>query len=186
MHFVIIPGIANSDQAHWQSIWEAEWGASASRIDVASWERPELDDWCLAIHRAVRAAGPSAVLIAHSLGCLAATQWAAANSSASSALFLVCPPDPHGPSFPRELASFAVVDAQPVHTPGLVISSDNDQFCTPERAEQLALGWGLPLISVGPVGHINSASGLGRWEDGRALLTAFTAGLAAPSVRAQP
>ena len=61
MHFVIIPGIDNSDQAHWQSIWETEWGASAARIDVASWERPELDDWCLAIDRAVRAAGPSAV-----------------------------------------------------------------------------------------------------------------------------
>ena len=74
---------------------------------------------------------------------------------------------------------------QCAHTPGLVVSSDNDQFCTPERAEQLARGWGLPLISVGPVGHINSASDLGRWEDA-ALLTAFTAGLAAPSVRAQP
>ena len=186
MHFVIIPGIDNSDQAHWQSIWETEWGASASRIDVASWERPELEDWCLAIARAVRKAGPSAVLVAHSLGCLAATRWAAGDPSASRGLFLVCPPDPLGPSFPRELASFAAVGAQPVQTPGLVVSSSNDQFCTPELAEQLAQGWELPLISVGPLGHINSASGLGRWEDGRALLTAFTAGLTAPSIPAQP
>ena len=26
MQFVIVPGIDNSDEQHWQSIWEAEWG----------------------------------------------------------------------------------------------------------------------------------------------------------------
>jgi predicted alpha/beta hydrolase family esterase len=25
MQFVIVPGIDNSDEQHWQSIWEAEW-----------------------------------------------------------------------------------------------------------------------------------------------------------------
>jgi hypothetical protein len=33
---------------------------------------------------------------------------------------------------------------------------------------------------VGQLGHINSSSGIGRWDFGRALLTAFTAGLMVP------
>jgi predicted alpha/beta hydrolase family esterase len=37
----------------------------------------------------------------------------------------------------------------------------------------------LPRVSAGHVGHVNSASGLGRWDTGHALLTAFTAGLRA-------
>lgn len=67
MHFVIAPGIDNSDEQHWQSIWEAEWGSAATRIAVASWNSPELDDWVGAIERAVRMAQtPDVVLVAHS------------------------------------------------------------------------------------------------------------------------
>lgn len=78
MHYVTIPGIDGSDHEHWQSIWEAEWGQRASRISVLSWSLPELDDWCDAIDRAVLQVGsPGAVLVAHSLGCLAAARWTA-------------------------------------------------------------------------------------------------------------
>jgi predicted alpha/beta hydrolase family esterase len=40
----------------------------------------------------------------------------------------------------------------------------------------MASGWHLDRVSVGRAGHISSASGLGSWDFGRALLTAFTAG----------
>ena len=76
MHYVTIPGIDGSDHEHWQSIWEAEWDQRASRISVSSWAAPELDDWCDAIDRAVQRAGSAGtVLVAHSLGCLAAARW---------------------------------------------------------------------------------------------------------------
>jgi uncharacterized protein len=61
--------------------------------------------------------------------------------------------------------------------PGLLVSGDDDPYCSPEVAEDLAAIWGVPRIGVGPFGHLNSASGLGRWGTGRDLLTAFTAGL---------
>jgi predicted alpha/beta hydrolase family esterase len=62
-------GIDNSDQHHWQTIWEAEWGPAATRIAVASWTSPDLDDWVGAIERAVRMTGtPDVVLVAHSGG----------------------------------------------------------------------------------------------------------------------
>jgi len=35
---------------------------------------------------------------------------------------------------------------------------------------QFARAWGSRLVDVGPKGHINSASGLGMWPEGFALV----------------
>jgi predicted alpha/beta hydrolase family esterase len=177
MQVVIVPGIDNSDAEHWQSIWQAEWGGSASRIEVGSWSFPQLDDWDEAIDRAVRRAGArEVVLLAHSLGCLAASRWCAARQRDIRGLFLVAPPDPAGASFPAAASTFTRLQPEPVGVPGLVVSSANDPYCTPDVARQLARGWGVPRIDIGPYGHLNVASGVGRWELGRMLFTAFTAG----------
>ncbi|MFI6732775.1 RBBP9/YdeN family alpha/beta hydrolase [Nonomuraea sp. NPDC050451] len=177
MRYVIIPGINGSDEHHWQTLWQAEWGACASRISPSSWDEPELDDWCRAIDRAVDE-HPSAdvVLVAHSLGCLAAACWVARHQPDIRGVLLVAPPDNTGPNFPAEAPTFATVDATPLHVPGLVISSDDDPYCSAEVALRLAADWGLQHVGVGLAGHINSASRLGRWDSGHALLTAFTAG----------
>ena len=180
MHYVTIPGIDGSDQEHWQSIWEAEWDQRASRISVSSWAAPELDDWCDAIDRAVRRAGSAGtVLVAHSLGCLAAARWSARRRPGVAGVFLVAPPDPGGALCPAAAATFAATAEGPLDVAGLIVSSDNDPYCGTEVADRLAHDWGLPRVSAGHVGHVNSASGLGRWDTGHALLTAFTAGLRA-------
>jgi predicted alpha/beta hydrolase family esterase len=180
MHYVTIPGIDGSDHEHWQSIWEAEWGQRASRISVSSWTRPELGDWCDAIDRAVaQARSPGTVLVAHSLGCLAAVRWAARRRPGVAGVFLVAPPDQAGPLFPAVAGTFAAAAEGPVDAAGLIVSGDNDPYCSSSAAGQLAAAWALPRVTVGPVGHVNSASGLGRWDTGHALLTAFTAGLRA-------
>jgi predicted alpha/beta hydrolase family esterase len=94
---------------------------------------------------------------------------------------LVAPPDQHGDLFRAAASSFTAVVPQPLELPGLLVSSDNDPYCAPQVAEQLAADWGVPRIDVGRLGHINSSSGIGRWDLGRALLTAFIAGLRVPS-----
>src|SRR5258708_6679295 len=106
MRYVIIPGINGSDEGHWQTIWQAEWGPSAARISPSSWDEPDLDDWCHAIDQAV-SESPSApaVLIAHSLGCLAATCWVAQHRPDVRGVLLVAPPDNGGPGFPAEAAA---------------------------------------------------------------------------------
>jgi predicted alpha/beta hydrolase family esterase len=175
MHFVIVPGINGSDENHWQSMWQAEWGPAASRIVPASWDEPDLDDWCQALDRAV-AGATDVVLVAHSLGCITAIEWAARARPAVRGMFLVAPPDTARADFPAEASTFVALTPVPLEVPGLLVTSDDDPYCTTEASGQLAKDWGVDHVDVGRAGHINSASGLGRWEFGHALLTAFTAG----------
>jgi predicted alpha/beta hydrolase family esterase len=178
MHYVIIPGINGSGQAHWQSVWQDAWGLSATRIAPASWDEPDLDDWCLALDRATDRRDPEhVVLVAHSLGCLTAAYWLRERRPSVRGAFLVAPPDVTGPEFPAEAASFAAPEAAPIQAPGLLLTSDDDPYCTPQAARRLAAGWAVGHIRIGEAGHVNAASGHGAWPAGRMLLDAFTAGL---------
>jgi predicted alpha/beta hydrolase family esterase len=52
----------------------------------------------------------------------------------------------------------------------IVVASTNDGYVTAERAAYFARCWGARIEFAGPAGHINSASGLGSWPEGFALL----------------
>lgn len=178
MRYVIIPGVGGSGPEHWQTLWEQAWGDRALRFAPASWDEPELDDWCAALDRAVRDSGTDVVLIAHSLGCLAAAAWLAqAKRPQIRGAFLVAPPDVQAPSFPAVPAkSFISVDRVPLSVPALVVSSDDDPYCDPGAAQRLAAAWQAGHISFSHAGHINASSGLGMWPSGQSLLAAFLAG----------
>lgn len=119
--------------------------------------------------------------------CSSRTAWAVwlppggrrAGRPGVAGVFLVAPPDRAGALFPAAAATFAAAAEGPIDVAGLIVSSDNDPYCSNDVGERLAHAWALPRVSAGPVGHINSASRLGRWDSGHALLTAFTAGLRA-------
>ncbi len=179
MHYLIVPGINGSGDEHWQTLWQDAWGPAASRISPSSWDNPDLGDWCRALDRAAQPHEPGpVVLVAHSLGCLAAACWLRGRPPAVRGAFLVAPPDAAGPAFPAAAAaSFTTPDTTPIQVPGLVVSSDNDPYCTPQAAHRLAAGWAVGRVSIGKAGHINAASRLGAWGSGQALLSAFTAGL---------
>ncbi|MEV7099279.1 alpha/beta hydrolase [Amycolatopsis sp. NPDC051045] len=177
MRYVIIPGIGGSDEEHWQSLWQAEWGSAAVRITPASWDEPDLADWCTAIGHAVGRAGPGdVVLVAHSLGCLAAAAWVTRHPAAAGGVFLVAPPDDTAPAFPAAAGTFTGLAPEPLGIPGLVVAGENDPY-SPDAGRGWSAARRLDRISAGHSGHLNSASRLGRWDFGRALLTAFTAGL---------
>jgi serine hydrolase len=180
MRFVIVPGIGNSGPTHWQSIWQAEWGPIATRITPASWSEPDVDDWVAAVDQAVNRAGSSdLVIVAHSLGCLAAANWLAASASSVRAAFLVAPPDPRGPTFPAAAKSFADVDAEPVGVPGLVVASADDPYCRLRAATALSKAWELPLARAGAYGHLNAESRIRGWQQGRVLLAKLLGATAA-------
>jgi uncharacterized protein len=179
VQYVIVPGINGSGQEHWQTLWQDAWGPSATRISPSSWDKPDLDDWCLALDQATHGCRTSqVVLVAHSLGCLAVASWLGRRRPGVRGAFLVAPPDAGGPDFPVDAAaSFTTPVTTPVQVPGLVVSSDDDPYCTPQAASRLAAGWAVGHVSIGQAGHINGGSGLGAWGSGQALLSAFTAGL---------
>ncbi len=174
MSIITMPGIGGSDDAHWQSHWERATPA-IRRFAPASWDEPDLDDWSAALDRAV--ADEPAILVAHSLSCLLAVRWAAANPARVAGLFLVAAPDPDGPRFPTVAAAFAEdVDVRP-SVPALLVTSEDDLYCSEARAARFATVWGVLRVGIGRQGHVNSASGLGAWPEGRRLLTAFSAGV---------
>ena len=54
--------------------------------------------------------------------------------------------------------------------PAIAVVSSDDPYCAPERAAGLCADWGAERVDAGPRGHLNAASGLGDWPEGRALL----------------
>jgi len=181
---LIVPGIGNSGEAHWQSRWQQR-HAGITRIAPSSWDEPECADWTAAIERAVSASGPHTLVVAHSLGCLAVAHWAARTAQAArvAGALLVAVPDPHGARFPAAAHGFAPLPELRLPFPSLIVASDDDPYAHIAHAERYAAAWGGSLHRIGKRGHINAASGLGDWSDGWQLLERIT-GSTAPGSRA--
>ncbi len=167
---LFVPGIGNSGPEHWQSIWAASLPGSIW-VEQRDWERPVRDEWVGALVRDLRrATGPKAV-VAHSLGCLVVAEAADALRDADVvAALLVAVPDVHGPSFPPEAIGFRPAVSLTLPVPSILVASTDDPYGTPAHAEAVARRWGSELVPVGAKGHVNAASNLGAWAEGRALL----------------
>jgi predicted alpha/beta hydrolase family esterase len=171
---VVVPGIGGSGEDHWMTLWQQDLPGS-KRISPRSWDEPELDDWVSSLDRA--AVNNSTVLVAHSLGCLLAIEWARRHPTGTAGLFLVALPDPTSTSFPLLGSPFASIDlGAPLPVPALVVASDNDPYCDIRRSVAIADGLGAGWMSKGSLGHINATSALGHWRDGQDLLLAFATG----------
>ena len=174
LSLTIVPGINDSLDKHWQSRWQAT-QTDAVRIRPASWDEPDLQDWVAAVDAAVST--PDTIIVAHSLGCLAAAAWLARNPGRVRGALLVAPPDRFGPGFPSKAPTFQSAEPEPLGTPALVVASADDPYCALGIARTLSGTWGAGFVEVGRVGHINIASKLGAWPAGRAILDDFAESL---------
>ena len=168
---LLLPGWQNSDDSHWQSRWEALYGYT--RVQQHDWQRPLRGDWSIQLQEAVLESDRPVVLVAHSLGCVLAAWWAAHSPLAGTkvkAALLVAPADVEQSDVRHVLPGWLPVMAQRLPFPSLLLASRNDAYCSFERAQHWAQAWGSTLVDQGAVGHINSASGLGDWPAGHALL----------------
>ena len=172
--FIHLPGIGNSGEAHWQSRWELA-DPGIRRFSPASWDQPELADWIAALDRAVRAAKTPPVLVAHSLACLLVAHWQRQMPAPVKGALLVAVPDPRSSAFPIEAAAFAFVPEERFRFPSLIVASSNDPYGSLPYVQARAGQWGSDLIDVGAKGHINGASNLGDWPEGRQILLEFDA-----------
>jgi predicted alpha/beta hydrolase family esterase len=165
---LMLPGIGGSGPDHWQSVWERE-HPSYRRIEMPDWNAPELELWVSLIDAAVKAQSSPALIVAHSLGCLALAHWVSRGGRLHGAL-LVAVPDPTGPEYPQAASSFRELPLVPFGFPSRVVASRNDPYGSFEHAARCAAAWQCELFDVGALGHINADSRLGAWPQGQELL----------------
>jgi len=175
---VLVPGLGGSGPLHWQSLWQPRF-AGCRRVEQADWDRPTLPEWMASLDAAVRGTGGPVVLAAHSLACSLVAHWAAGHDVRQvRAAFLVAPADVDSPAHtPVEVRGFAPMPLACLPFPALVVASQDDPYVDPGRARAFAAAWGAAFEEVGRAGHLNTASGLGAWPAGEALLRRLAGGL---------
>jgi uncharacterized protein len=166
---LIVPGIYNSGPEHWQSLWEAKY-PHFQRVMQRDWDHPVCDEWVAALEQAVADAGPQAIIVAHSMGCLTVAHWAASTQLPVAGALLVSVPDPTGPNFPAEAVGFAPVPLTSMPFKSIVVASSDDPYGSFDYMQRCASAWGSRFVPIGAKGHINASSGLGDWPEGYALL----------------
>jgi uncharacterized protein len=182
--FLNVPGYSGSGPEHWQTLWELALPRFA-RVQQEDWDHPERESWVRTLHGAI-ASADDVVLVAHSLGCATVAHWALGESAGKvRAAFLVAPADVERPEFIPEAVGFSPLPLEPLPFPSIVVASEDDEYVSLERAEQFASAWRSELVNIGSKGHINSASGVGEWEEGQAILSQLLARIGVPQLRSR-
>jgi uncharacterized protein len=173
---LVLPGWHNSGPDHWQSRWEAQ--HAYVRVQQHDWTRPLRGDWIARLEDVLLAQSGPSVLVAHSLGCMLVAAWAAhsRNTHLVSAALLVAPGDPEREELRPVLTSWAPVPVQQLPFACVLVGSQNDPYCSPQRARTFASAWGSEFVDYGPAGHLNAESGLGDWPQGHVLLQTLVQG----------
>jgi uncharacterized protein len=64
---------------------------------------------------------------------------------------------------------FGLMPRRRLPFPSVVVASRNDPYMPWTKTQEHAGIWGVGIIDLGYAGHINVASGFGRWPEGYAL-----------------
>ena len=163
---LILPGLNGSPEGHWQRHWSQEL-SHARIVEQEDWTCPVLDDWQDRLDRALSEV-EGAFLVAHSLGCLLAASYAGrsiAEKILGALLVAPCSLDVTLRLHPC-MIDFGEEQLNRLPFPSLVIGSLNDPYMSVTDLERHARAWGSELTTIGFAGHINVASGFGRWDDG--------------------
>mgnify|MGYP003610357055 CR=1 FL=1 len=163
---LIVPGWRGSGPDHWQSHW-ATAVPGALRVEQDDWQSPRRRAWVQRLADTIAAAPGEVIVVAHSLGCIATAHLPPPVLARIGAALLVAPADAE--RRPR-LADFAPVPRRRLPFASLVVASDDDPYCPPQRSRELAESWGSAYVLLPGAGHINVDSGHRRWTEGLALL----------------
>jgi uncharacterized protein len=171
---LIIPGLGGSGADHWQTRWEAKL-ATARRVAQRDWDRPVLADWLPTIRETIDRAERPVILVAHSLGVIAAARAIeqAATTRVAGA-FLVAPPSETTiEGLPEIARDFSPYPRRVLACPSVVVGSTDDPYATLADTEALAAAWGSVFHNAGAAGHINADSGHGPWPEGLMSFAGF-------------
>ncbi|HSW22411.1 MAG TPA: alpha/beta fold hydrolase [Burkholderiaceae bacterium] len=186
---LIVPGLRDHVDAHWQTLLALDLEAQRRKVrSVPPMGRNDLDCTArvAAIERAARAIDGPIVLVAHSGGCVMVAHWAQQTQRPVHGALLATPPDferPMPDGYPTidalAAAGWLPVPRQRLPFPSVAAASRDDPLGTYERVEQLAHDWGSQVVDLGCVGHLNPASGYGRWSRAEQLIDELCARSAA-------
>ena len=177
---LIIPGLRDHVEAHWQTHLAKE---LPNCVTVPPLEQDKLNCQARldAIDRALDSIEGPVLIVAHSAGCMMVAHWA--QRSPQSALHrvvgavLATPADvetqmPAGYPAKDVLADngWTPIPRQRFPFATLLAASSNDPLTQLDRARRFANDWGSQLVELGPVGHLNPASGHGHWPEAQQLI----------------
>lgn len=179
---LIVPGLGGSGPEHWQSRWEAKL-PTARRVHQASWDVPEKALWVGRVAEAIAEANRPIVLVAHSLGVIAAAHaLSATDLGRVRGAFLVAPPEQDClRTIPEVDSGFVPYPSTALPCPAILVASDTDPYATMDAARSMASAWGATLLEAGAAGHINVESGHGPWPEGLMAFAGFISRLAVPN-----
>ncbi|WP_035673772.1 alpha/beta hydrolase [Flavobacterium sp. 83] len=168
---LIIPGLGDSGENHWQSYWLKKY-KNATKVIQNNWDEPQREDWLSKLNEAILKLEEPTILVAHSLAVSLVMHWVSANNNPNIiGALLVAPADVDSPEHtPEKVWNFSPIPISKLDFPSIVVTSENDPYISSKRAEYLAEMWGSDFINIGQKGHINSESNLNYWEEGQMLL----------------
>jgi predicted alpha/beta hydrolase family esterase len=168
---LIVPGLRDHVEEHWQT-WLAKQLPNVRLVEPIGRDDLSCARRLTAIEEAISWVEGPVIIVAHSGGCITVAHW----SQSSDQVHRVCgallatPPDfesamPAGyPTLDAMIAEgWLPVPRQPLPFRSLVATSDNDPLAERDRVMRLAKDWGSETVELGPVGHLNPASGFGPW-----------------------
>jgi predicted alpha/beta hydrolase family esterase len=179
---LIVPGLRDHVEQHWQTLLAKRLPRA---IAIPPMGRDDLD--CQARvdaieHAAQQVKGPI-VIVAHSGGVIMVAHWARQTKRPVQAAVLVTPPDfdrPLPAGYPSleglRAGGWLPVPRQLLPFRSLVAASRTDPLASFSRVGELARDWGSELVDLGPVGHLNPASGFGPWPQAETLIERLAPG----------
>lgn len=166
---VIVPGLRGDVPEHWQSHLAAQF-PHALTVDSSARDKRDLDGRVADLESVVCSLAEPATIVAHSAGVLVTVHWAVRHGGRVGGALLATPPDLSRPlpsEYPAltELAAagWLPIPQQSLPFPSVVAVSSNDSLGDPHLVRNLARSWVSDVVDLGPVGHLNPASGYGPW-----------------------
>ncbi|OIJ88345.1 RBBP9/YdeN family alpha/beta hydrolase [Streptomyces colonosanans] len=176
---VIVPGLRDHMPDHWQTILGNKIEDSRTVPPLAT-GRLSCDAQVAALDEVLSDLSGPVVLVAHSAGVMTTVHWAQRHQRSVKGALLAAPPDfdtplPEGYPTPEALRENGWTPAPrtPLPFPSIVAAGTNDPLAGFERVTGLARAWGSRLENLGPVGHLNPASGYGEWPRAEELIREF-------------
>jgi uncharacterized protein len=173
---LIVPGLHGSERDHWQSWWRVD-HRDAVLVQQADWSNPDADAWLATLEGAVLA-NPGSLIVAHSLGSVLTARLARSRvAPLVEGALLVAPADIErtGELHSRNY-DFGTMPKERLPFPSILVASHDDPYMPFDKAAALGRSWGSRIHDLGEAGHVNVASGFGRWIAGYALADSLIAG----------